>query len=64
MHELSPTERHAVAAHTPRAVREAQGRGGNLASLRRAQQTGRHPGATDRTPTPIRALPVIRGNAG
>jgi hypothetical protein len=63
-YETNGARAHAVATRTPRAVREAQARGGDLASLRRAQQSGRHPDATDRTPTPIRELPVIRGYAG
>jgi hypothetical protein len=49
-YETTPARAHAVAMHTPRAVREAQARGGDLASLRRAQQYGQHPGAVNRTP--------------
>lgn len=43
--DISPARAHADAAHTPRAVRAAQARGGDLASLRRAQQYGAHPAA-------------------
>lgn len=42
-YETTPARTYAVAMHTPRAVREAQARGGDLATLRRAQQYGTHP---------------------
>lgn len=44
-YEITPSRAHAVAIHTPRAVREAQARGGDLASIRRAQQYGTQPAA-------------------
>jgi len=44
-YEITPARAHAVAIHTPRSVREAQARGGDLASLRRAQQYGTQPAA-------------------
>ena len=45
-HETTATRAHTVAVHTPRNVREAQARDGDLAPLRRAQQYGTHPAAS------------------
>lgn len=64
MQKLPSTQAHAVAMHTPRAVREAQTRGGDLPSLRLAQQYGTHPGAVNRTPPRLSDLPPMRGVTG